>query len=180
MDASKNQILKALTILNRELAKVNEVRELIACGGGALSIMGVTSRETRDLDVIIPALDEVLLKCSHAVAREMGLDEEWLNNGPRGFVKDLDKGFELRTDIIFKGSNLTIRALGRRDLIATKLQGLCDRDEVDLLDLLMMNPTIQEIESLRPWLLLRDANPNWEKRVESKLKQLFDRMSYEK
>lgn len=177
MSTKKNQILKAIEELDRELAKLNEFRELIACGGGALSVMGVTSRETRDLDVIIPSLDETLLKCSHLVAGSMGLDQDWLNNGPSGFVKDLEKGFELRTEVIFKGTHLTVRALGRRDLIATKLQGLCDRDEVDLNDLVQMNPSVQEIESLRPWLLGRDGNPLWSKRVESKLTLLFKRLN---
>ena len=176
----KNQIIEAIEELDRELAKLNEKRELIACGGAALSVMGVTSRETRDLDVIIPILDEVLLKCSHAVAAKTGLDSEWLNNGPSGFVKDLEKGFELRTEVIFKGTNLTVRALGRKDLIATKLQGLCDRDEVDLNDLVMMKPIVQEIESLRPWLLQRDGNPLWSKRVESKLELLFKRINHGK
>lgn len=176
MGASKNQILKAIEELDRELAKSNEFRELIACGGGALSIMGVTSRETRDLDVIIPSLDETLLKCSHRVASHMGLDKDWLNNGPSGFVKDLEKGFELRTNVIFKGTHLTVNALGRRDLIATKLQGLCDRDEIDLIDLVKLNPSVQEIESLRAWLLERDGNPLWSIRVESKLSLLFARL----
>jgi hypothetical protein len=166
MSERKNLILAGIIELNRELAAIGEHRDLLACGGGALWIMGVVSRETRDLDVILPSLDPVLLKCSIKVAKEIGLNEGWLNNGPSGFVRDLENGFELRAIQIYQGTHLIAKALGRRDLIATKLQGLCDRDEIDLLDLV----------SLKPWLLDRDASPLWPARVESQLNLLFSRL----
>ena len=162
---SKN-VISALEALDQELEILDEHRELIACGGGVLSVMGVIARETRDLDVIIPSIDSVLLECSHKVASRLGLDKGWLNNGPSGFVKDLDRGFELRAEVVFKGPFLTLKALGRRDLIATKLQGMCDRDEHDLEDLLHLKPSASEVESLKKWLLDRDASAYWPSRVE--------------
>ena len=93
MALHSSNIFTALESLDRELSRQNEARELIACGGGVLSIMGVISRQTRDLDVITPMLDDVLLKCSHSVASQLGLDSDWLNNGPSGFVRDLETGW---------------------------------------------------------------------------------------
>jgi len=166
----------ALKFLDQELTLKGEARALVACGGGVLSVMGVISRQTRDLDIITPELDAVLLGCAERVAAQLGLDPEWLNNGPSGFVRDLEKGWELRTETIFSGKCLIVQALGRRDFIATKLQGLCDRDEFDLEDILALKPTREEIESLKPWLLLRDISEFWPKRVESQLQKLFGRI----
>ncbi len=172
-------LTKALELLDEELALKGEDRELVACGGGVLAVMGVISRQTRDLDVITPTLDSLVLECAIRVADKLGLDPEWLNNGPSGFIRDLEKNWELRTEIIFCGKHLTVRALGRRDFIATKLQGLCDRDEFDLEDILALKPTRDEIESLKSWLLLRDASEFWPSRVEKQLTKLFARISRE-
>ncbi len=179
MNALITDLQSALELLDEELALKGESRELIACGGGVLSVMGIISRQTRDLDVITPELDAVLLGCAERAALKLGLDPEWLNNGPSGFVRDLEKGWELRTETIFPGKHLVIQALGRRDFIATKLQGLCDRDEFDLEDILALKPTSEEIESLKSWLLLRDASELWPKRVESQLRKLFGRIRNE-
>src|SRR5438067_313861 len=122
MSPTQENLEAALKALDQELAAQGQSRELIACGGGVLSIMGVISRETRDLDVIAPPLDAVLLECSSNVADSQGLDQGWLNNGPSGFIRDLESGWELRTKVIFQGTFLTVRSLGRRDFLATKLQ----------------------------------------------------------
>ncbi len=176
MSLVSQNILTALKSLNQELEIEKEYRTFIACGGGVLSVMGVISRQTRDLDVITPSIDELLLKCSHRVANKLGLDTEWLNNGPSGFIRDLEKGWELRTDIIFKESHLTVKALGRHDLIATKLQGMCDRDEYDLEDLLKLEATIDEASSLKRWVLKQDGSAFWPERVESQFKKLLTRI----
>lgn len=170
-------LISALELLDEELALRDESRILVACGGGVLSIMGIISRQTRDLDIITPELDGALLECAGRVANKLGLDVEWLNNGPSGFIRDLEKGWEFRTEIIFSGKCLTIQALGRRDFIATKLQGLCDRDEFDLEDILALKPKREEIESLKSWLLFRDTSELWPKRVESQLQKLLERIS---
>ena len=177
MIAPIQDLSKALELLDNELALIGEARELIACGGGVLSVMGVISRQTRDLDVITPTLDSLVLECAARVALKLGLDPEWLNNGPSGFVRDLEKNWELRTEVVFNGKHLTVRALGRRDFIATKLQGLCDRDEFDLEDIVALKPSREEIESLKSWLLLRDVSEFWPKRVETQLTKLFARIS---
>ncbi len=143
-------------------------------------MMGVISRETRDLDVITPDIDPVLLSAAQVIAAKLGLDREWLNNGPSGFIKDLESYWELRTQVIFEGSFLVVKSLGRRDLLATKLQGLCDRDENDLEDILFLKPTVQEIESLRTWLLQRDASVYWPERVDSQLSKLVGRIAHGK
>lgn len=68
MNAPLKDITAALELLDQELALRGEVRELIACGGGVLSVMGIISRQTRDLDIITPTLDAVLLECAERVA----------------------------------------------------------------------------------------------------------------
>lgn len=179
MNIAFKDLNKVLMALNNELAGKNILRELITCGGGALVIMGVSSRETRDLDVISPQIDSQLLECSHSVAKAFGLDKNWLNNGPSGFCTDLEKGWELRAVVSFCDSNLIVKTLGRRDLLATKLQGLCDRDEYDLEDILSLKPTEIEIESLKNWLLGQDASIYWPKRVTLQIQKLIARIRNE-
>jgi hypothetical protein len=153
---------------------------LRVCGGGALLVLGIVSRQTRDLDVVTPKLTEELITGSRKVAVEFSLPLDWLNNGPENLVKDLNLGWEDRCQLIYSGRNLRIFALGREDLIASKIYAYCDREESDLEDLLKIKPTHDELNALYQWLLERDASVHWPTRVESKWTKLLKRLGYEK
>ena len=67
---------------------------LIICGGAALTIEGVVNRTTRDVDVVA-LLDEnevlnarplppAILSAALQVALALGLNGDWLNDGPAG------------------------------------------------------------------------------------------------
>lgn len=114
--------------------------DLVVVGGTALNLLRVVQRETRDCDVLAPTLAETVLQLSREFARAQRsagekLVDEWLNNGPASLVKQLPDGWEARLVDVFAGSVLTLRTLGRSDLLKTKLFAFCDRgfDEEDRL-----------------------------------------------
>jgi len=71
--------------------------EGVIIGGAALALLGVTTRQTRDCDVLDPLLPDAIVGASREFAREQraaGLDltDGWLNNGPRSLTDVLPSG----------------------------------------------------------------------------------------
>jgi hypothetical protein len=161
-----------LADLSRELEVLRETRSLTICGGAALVVLNVVDRATRDVDVIIPMIDPALKAAAIKVGQKHRLEEDWLNDKAAGFVRELSAGWRSRSQLVFQGSALSVFVLGRSDLIATKLLGLCDRDERDLEDLLALKPSWPEIEAWRDWLLSLDGGGLWPERVQKQLAKL--------
>lgn len=164
--------------LDEELTKSGERRSLIICGGGALIVMKIIERRTRDVDVVAPEIDPLLNALAAQVGREFGLSENWLNNGPASLVRDLSAGWQQRTVPVFAGKALELRALGRHDLLATKLYAFCDRED-DFDDVLRLKPTKDELDSLFPWVLQRDESAHWPKRVEDCFHRIRGKLNHE-
>ena len=68
-------IEQALKALNTELSKADRRFELYACGGAALRLMGIISRDTSDIDVIAEELDPALVAAKDRVARKHALKQ---------------------------------------------------------------------------------------------------------
>ena len=158
------QFPKILELLNEELKVRDTERELVICGGAALICLGWLSRKTRDVDVIIPELDPILIEAAEAVGKNEGLPPGWLNNGVAPFKNLLPKGWEVRSVGVFGGSHLSVKSLGRQDLIGTKLLGACDRGD-DVSDLVRLPVTHEELEAAKAWVLNQDASDIWPKIV---------------
>lgn len=175
---SKKNYSKILKRLDEELTTLKEKRSLILCGGSVLIVMDIVDRQTRDVDVIEPELDSVLKDIAKKLATEFGLSENWLNNGPEQLRRDLLKDWKKRIVPIFKGKALTLQALGREDLLATKLFAFCDRED-DWQDVLKLKPTKEELDRIFPWVMERDGSAYWPKRVEDCFKRIKKAMKYE-
>ncbi len=158
------QFPKILEFLNEELKKHNAERELVIYGGAALICLGWVSRNTRDVDVIIPDLDPIIIEAAEAVGKREGLASGWLNNGVAPFKSLLPIGWEMRSVVVFEGSHLTVKSLGRQDLIGTKLLGACDRGD-DVSDLVRLPVTKDELQVAKEWVLNQDASEIWPKIV---------------
>ena len=91
---TQNNIDQAFKLLagRLDLAQTEPVR-LVVCGGSALIAMGLRQRTIRDVDVVAllndtnelaspDPLPEFLLTAAAQVARDLGLFDNWLNNGP--------------------------------------------------------------------------------------------------
>src|SRR5450432_398179 len=99
--------------------------DAVAIGGAALGLLGVIERETRDCDILYPALPEAIRRAAVEFAietRRRGgeLDDEWLNNGPSSLADVLPPDWINRVQMIFSGAALTLRCLGRSDLLKSK------------------------------------------------------------
>lgn len=150
--------------------------EAIIIGGAALNVMDIINRQTKDVDFLDPNIpdDIKLLSIEFAKANTiLALDADcWINNGPRTLIRDLPTGWRNNVQKIFDGKSLKLWTLGRLDLLRTKLYACADR-EIDYQDCIALNPTREELLSCKEWVLLGDANPLWEDRVQ----EVFDRLA---
>ncbi len=156
--------------------------EAIVVGGSALALLGVTERQTRDVDILHPELSaEVALAAREFAAHLRGqgveLADDWLNNGPMQLAEVLPDGWRLRVRSTFDGAALRLTVLGRADLLKTKLFALCDRG-TDLADCIALAPEPEELDEAEPWLAEQDANPMWPEHVRSTLADLRRRLGH--
>lgn len=163
--------------LNEELKRRNAHRELVICGGAALVDLMIISRETHDIDVLRPQLDPDLQAAADAVGKKLNLREHWLNNGAQSLMSDLPLDWESNCQNLFTGSHLSVKSIGRRDLIYSKLYATADRMS-DMGDLVKLRPSEQELSEAKQWLFEKDASDIWPQIVEECLSQLRKKLGY--
>ena len=156
--------------------------EAVVVGGAALALIGVTDRQTRDVDVLHPDLPAAVADAARAFAarqRALGhfLADDWLNNGPSQLKEILPAGWLARSQAAFSGAALTLLVLGRGDLLKSKLFSLCDRG-TDLDDCLALTPSGAEIDEAEPWVASQDAHPHWPEHVRRTLGDLRKRVRH--
>jgi hypothetical protein len=187
---SHDNLDQALSLLagRLDLAQTDPVR-LVICGGSALIAMNLRRRTTRDMDVVAllsaaqepispDPLPDFLLRAADQVARDLGLFEGWLNNGPsRGegglFQMGLPEGFVGRLTEKEYGPRLAIYFIGRIDQIHFKLYAAADqRDGTHLNDLEALHPTAAELEAAARWAMTHDVSEGFKMVLKELLTQL--------
>ncbi len=187
---SHENIDQALSLLagRLDLAQTDPVR-LVICGGSALIAMSLRRRTTRDMDVVAllsaaqepispDPLPDFLLRAADQVARDLGLFEGWLNNGPsRGegglFQMGLPEGFVGRLTEKKYGPRLAVYFIGRLDQIHFKLYAAADqRDGTHLNDLKALHPTAEELEAAARWAMTHDVSEGFKMVLKELLTQL--------
>jgi Nucleotidyltransferase of unknown function (DUF6036) len=166
------------TTLNDELRSRKLTRELVICGGAALIALKVVRRGTKDVDVLKPKIDHDLQVAALAVAQKHGLSQTWLNNGPAMLVKELPEDCETHCSVIYDGTHLKVSAIGRRDLIYSKLYAATERTD-DITDLVALKPTVEELSAARDLVLQQDASEIWPQIVDECIAEVR-RLSYGK
>ena len=151
----------------------------IAVGGAALSILGIISRGTGDLDLLETSIptDVQLAAKEFAIAND--ISETWLNNGPASLARDLPLGWRNRIQQLYFGKSLKLWTLSRMDLIRSKFWAMCDRLR-DVDDLIALAPSLEEIALAVDWVKPLDANPNWPAYADKTADILKARLGYEK
>jgi len=187
---SHDNIDRALSLLagRLDLAQTDPVR-LVICVGSALIAMSLRQRTTRDMDVVAllsaaqepispDPLPDFLLRAADQVARDLGLFEGWLNNGPsRGegglFQMGLPEGLAGRLTEKKYGPRLAIYFIGRLDQIHFKLYAAADqRDGTHLNDLKALHPTAAELEAAARWAMTHDVSEGFKMVLKELLTQL--------
>lgn len=142
---------------------------LIVGGGSALLVQRLSTRQTKDVDVmalrelegsVVSAypLPEAVKHAAAKVAEELRLPPAWLNGAAslHGFdLSTFPSWFWQELDTREYGRNLKISFIGRKGLILLKLSAALDRDQRrDIEDLACLKPSSAEVEELLRWVLL--------------------------
>ena len=167
---------------DRHLTGVALRFEGVVIGGSALVLMGVVQRNTRDVDVLVPALPDAIVAAAREFARQQrqaggDLTDDWFDNGPMQLGDVLPAGWRERVERVFAGEALVLGTLGRSDLLKSKLFALCDRG-TDMPDCIALAPTAEELAECLRWLELQDGNELWPAHVRSTLADLGKRLGH--
>ena len=152
MKLNSKEILKALQRTG-ELLNWNTKIEILLIGGAAGAITGLLSenRVTQDCDVMHYAPNEarqVVLDAAAAVAKELGLADDWLNS--KAMQMDiLPHGWHNRKVHIGTFGLLDIYAVGRIDMLCMKFFANRSQDREDIFE---MKPSKNELEIVRTYL----------------------------
>lgn len=174
---------EALTLVGELLAAEGHEYALIILGGAALNLLSIVERMTADVDILAFAtprpdrapdggtlheppdpIPEPLANAARTVARDLGLDMEWLNTGPAlqwrvGLPAGLGQRVQWR-----RYSALWVGVVGRYDLIFFKLFAAADAagpQSVHYQDLLALRPSEVELDAAAAWVRTQDASPEF-------------------
>lgn len=127
---SKATIVAALQALSRKLPAEAVPCELVLLGGAALVLLYDARESTRDVDAVVLQPEEQRASIRRAVgvvAAELGLPEDWLNDGAKAYLQGLSLG-----EVVFEDERLRVRTAAVEQLLAMKLSAW--RDDVDVAD----------------------------------------------
>ncbi len=162
-----------LWALGEQVHVRGEHYRIAVVGGSALLALGLIARATRDVDVValvagrelVPAqpLPGALLDAARVVARDFGLDENWLNPGPSSLLQlGLPPGFYDRAQWRDYGPGLEVAFASRLDQIHLKLYATVDQGAgKHLSDLEALKPSSQELLDAGAWSETHDPSEGY-------------------
>ncbi len=162
-DIGRSELEKALSGLGDLLGAADARAHLVVIGGSGLIAIEAVSRTTQDVDVVALVKDGVLVaadplpaavvQSAAIVARDLGLDPDWLNSRPTGLLSSgLPAGFLDRVIVRDYGDALRISFAARIDHVFFKLYAAADRREPrDFADLARLDPTVPELRDAARW-----------------------------
>jgi hypothetical protein len=126
---TREDIRRALGALAAALPTADAQRELWVVGGAALVLLYGARESTKHVDAF--TLDAAgaaeLRAAAAAVASGLGLPEDWLNDGAKGYLQGLAPG-----ELLFSAPGLLVRSVATPQLLAMKLCAW--RDDLDVGD----------------------------------------------
>lgn len=125
----KADIRRALEALARALPPGTAERELWVVGGAAVVLLYDARESTKDVDAfsLDPDVTHDLRTAAAAVAAQLELPDDWLNDGAKGFVHGLAHG-----QVLLEAPGFVVRSVAVPQLLAMKLSAW--RDDLDVAD----------------------------------------------
>ena len=163
---------RALSLLDSELSKKKVNCQITICGGAALILMGVVSRETIDIDIVSKEIPIEILEAAKIVAKKLNYPLGWLNNKVSPIVERLPADWQDHLIVVYTGKAITITSISRQDLINSKLHAAIERRTVDYADLIGLKPIVSELEIASQYALNQASNENYELWVSGYIRQL--------
>lgn len=168
----------ALRALGDVLADRGEAYQVVAIGGGALSLRGLIQRSTEDIDLIGVVHDGVLVSAEPLpaglrtaiadVALLVGSDR-WMNGEPTSLlIHGLPSGFLDRCERRTYGG-LTILLADRVDQIHLKLFAISAPNDKHHADLRALSPTAAELVSAAQWARTQATGEGFEMELRATL-----------
>ncbi len=157
-------------------AAMKEPLEIYLIGAANLIAQNVLTRETHDIDVIVPPefpsdVREAVAKISQAEK----IPPKWINTMPASDARFLAAGWKERVSLFYEGRRLRVNLLGRKDMVGLKIAAAFDRQRFDADDLLAMNPSEEEWAFGQAWARNYDANPEWPRLIDELVSKLKER-----
>jgi len=185
LESSAN-IDTALSRVAELLAFAGEHYAVAVLGGAALVLLGIVDRATSDVDILAFAksdspqpdlreppepFPEPLRRAIDTVARDMSLEERWMNAGPAlQWKQGLPPGIAARVQwrhygpAVLPELGLDIGLVSRYDLVFFKLYATVDHAttrSVHYKDLLALSPTHEELIAAASWVRQQNASPEF-------------------
>lgn len=166
----REQLEGALEMLGALLEFRGVGYRVAVIGGGALLLLDLVTRPTRDLDLVALVEDTQLVRASPlpralaegagAVARDVGLPEGWINGGPTALLDaGLPEGFLERAARRQFGA-LELLVASRYDQVHLKLYAAVDQGPASkhAQDLVRLAPDRHELDAAAAWCRRQDPS----------------------
>jgi len=111
----RDELLKYLEILGRELETAGLRGEIIITGGAAMCLVHSARDATMDIDALYEPKSEIQA-LAEKIADEHGLPRDWLNDGVKGFM-----GGNVETVEFMRAGGLRVSSVTPEYLLAMKL-----------------------------------------------------------
>ncbi len=125
---TRARIVAALEALGEELTRQGVHGQIFIVGGAAMALAYSTRRVTKDIDAVFEP-KAIIYQAAERVAERLGLPEDWLNDGVKGFLPGVDKDARPLPEI----HGIEVTAASPRYLLAMKLLAMrFGEDEQDI------------------------------------------------
>jgi hypothetical protein len=111
----RDELLKYLSLLGKELDNVGIQGEAVIAGGAAMCLVHSARDATKDIDALYEPKSEINA-LAEKIADEYGLPPNWLNDGVKGFM-----GGDMETVEFMRTGGLKISVVAPEYLLAMKL-----------------------------------------------------------
>lgn len=151
---SKQDIEKYLEEINDKLRAKGQYGEIVIAGGAALSLVFNARQSTHDIDAYFQPSSE-FREIINEIANEHNLNNDWLNDGVKGFIMPTMKQEQYK-----QYSNLVVYNIDAKGLLAMKLTSarVASKDFDDCLFLMKHLDIKNENELFE--IVEKYANPN--------------------